>query len=61
MNKKELPGQSFWAKKSDNVVHIVKKGESAVHCGKYGALLGNNYAPYITEVCPDCLAAKSRK
>ena len=48
----------LWAKKFDEVAHIVNPASEntgvGVYCGKYGALLGNNYAPGLTEICPIC-------
>ena len=50
---------SFWAKRLDTHVHIAENGK--VLCGRYSAMLGNNYAPDLAEnnvvvpVCPACL------
>lgn len=51
---------AFWAKRLDTVLHIPDKQSTntggGVLCGRYGALLGNNYAPYLKPVfCPECL------
>jgi hypothetical protein len=45
----------FWAKKFDTHAHIATVKPYGVLCGKYGALLGNNYAEYLYDVCPECL------
>ena len=44
---------NLWAKKFDEVAHIVVDGESRVYCGAYNALLGNNYYHGL-RVCIDC-------
>lgn len=53
---------SYWGKRSDKVVHVpdyLGNIGGGVYCGKYGALLGNNYAPDLlaqdAKICPDCL------
>lgn len=55
-----VKGVSFWAKRFDEFAHIVKKDATnvggGVYCGKFGALLGSNYASDLTHVCPECLA-----
>ncbi len=63
MNKNLVPGVSFWAKKFDKVACITSDvpGEYRTLCGKYNALLGNNYAPYIEDVCPNCLRQHRRE
>jgi hypothetical protein len=57
---------SYWAKRTDEAKHMIdydSKGVGgSVLCGKYGALLGNNYAHYLDKVCPKCLEiAKERE
>ena len=41
-----------WAKKFDQVKHIPTN--DGVECGKYGALLGNNYATENMPICQEC-------
>jgi hypothetical protein len=43
-----------WAKKFDQVKHIPNDDSSGVKCGKYGALLGNNYATISMPICKEC-------
>jgi hypothetical protein len=45
----------FWAKRLDHSAHIPTKNPYGVECGKYGALLGNNYAGDHVQVCPECV------
>ncbi|MDA7514187.1 hypothetical protein N8508_00200 [bacterium] len=50
---------SHWAKKFDKVKHIPRlRIGGSVECGKYGALLGNNYSTNVMPICPDCIKAK---
>lgn len=60
LSKHPLGRFSFWAKRSDNVSHIVdndsKQVGGGVLCGKYGALLGNNYQDDLPELCEECLS-----
>lgn len=58
---------SRWAKKFDTVAHITFAREQdngftnyGVECGKYGALLGNNYATKDMETCPECIEAQEQ-
>lgn len=59
VRKTDVKGFSFWAKRLDTYAHIVKIDSNnvggEVYCGRFGALLGNNYASDLTYVCPDCL------
>jgi len=55
---------SFWAKKfTEN--HIPNRNAQnvggGVYCGKFGALLGNNYATSERELCEDCLKKKFKE
>ncbi len=43
-----------WAKKFDQVKHIPTNDSRGVECGKYGALLGNNYATESMPICQEC-------
>ena len=43
-----------WAKKFDQVKHIPTDDYRGVRCGKYGALLGNNYATDSMPICEEC-------
>ncbi len=43
-----------WAKKFDQVKHVPTDDSSGVKCGKYGALLGNNYATMSMPICKEC-------
>ncbi len=43
-----------WAKKFDQVKHIPTNDSRGVECGKYGALLGNNYATESMPICQKC-------
>jgi hypothetical protein len=45
-----------WAKKFDSEKHITHHNSigGGVLCGKYGALLGNNYATMNMPICPEC-------
>ena len=43
-----------WAKKFDQVKHIPTNDSRGVECGKYGALLGNNYATESMLICEEC-------
>lgn len=56
---------NYWAKKSDVVKHIIdrdsKQTGGGVICGKYGALLGNNYAYDNLLTCPECLKILKEK
>ena len=55
---------SRWAKKFDEVAHITHNREvgGGVECGKFGALLGNNYATKEMPTCKDCQdALKARE
>lgn len=49
----------FWAKKLDRFAHIPDDKSTqtggGVMCGKYGALLGNNYAADHVKVCKECV------
>lgn len=45
---------AYWAKKFDTVAHIPTK-DYRTHCGSHAALLGNNYAPYLRDICEDCV------
>lgn len=51
--------QNLWAKKFDEVAHIVIDNEYSVHCRKYGALLGNNYANDTMPICSKCELARN--
>lgn len=48
---------SRWAKKFDEVAHLTHNREvgGGVECGKFGALLGNNYATKEMATCQDCM------
>lgn len=54
-----IKGVFYWAKRSDEFGHISDKDSKQVGggvlCGKYGALLGNNYASRMELICPECL------
>jgi hypothetical protein len=54
MSEENKSSNNFWAKKFDTVSCIIKKDANETVCGKYKALLGNNYANQIDKVCPDC-------
>ena len=51
---------SKWAKKFDEVKHIPTEDYMGVKCGKYGALLGNNYATNKMDICPECLEKEKK-
>lgn len=55
MNKSEIPHANFWAKKFDTQACITTKDNRTL-CGKYNALLGNNYASRLNQVCDDCVS-----
>jgi len=56
---------SRWSKSFDEVGHIYDKDSTniggGVMCGKYGALLGNNYCTANMDTCPDCIKAEEIK
>lgn len=49
---------AFWAKKFDQVIHLVDNSKHATVCGSHSALLGNNYAPDKSDLplCDRCLS-----
>lgn len=53
-------GVYIWAKSSDEYAHIQDDSDRdnryKVFCGKYNAMLGNNYAVTCRYFCPECLA-----
>lgn len=53
----------YWAKKYDSAKHIAefKTVGGYVLCGKYGALLGNNYANENLPVCEKCQQIQNEK